>query len=526
MSSDSTESSNYDLTNRMVGDYRVLRRLGRGGMADVYLAEQQSLKRNVALKVLKPDLAKDQSYLARFRREAQAAAALVQSNIVQIYEVGESDGIHFIAQEYVPGRNLKQFIGRFGAVEPLMALNVLRQVTLALQKAHENGVIHRDIKPENIMLSTSGEIKVTDFGLARLTNNTSDSQNGLTQIGITMGTPLYMSPEQAEGRHLDTRSDIYSLGATLYHILAGKPPFEADNPIAIAVKQVKEVAENLHSLRQDVPDELNSLVHDMMAKKADDRPATPSELLARAKQIRMDDDQDWNSLAEKLIQDDSDTAPLNPNYTESKLAVTRQLQTVMSGNVASWWSSRSTWIAIFSLLLAAGSIGAASALLNPPANLLAKRQLEASSLIEKQDSVKAQYQFAYSGHGDAESAWQAVLDHFPLDQASEDQQGQTEYYHQLAKERLAEVYLEQREYEKAKKIYLNFIDYEGIMERVNANGHAGLAVLYRLSEQLAQSQTEIEKISSRELVSPYLNRRLRVSRGDRIPRRRRFSDAQ
>ena len=412
MSPDSADTSAHDLTNRVVGDYRVLRRLGRGGMADVYLAEQKSLKRNVALKVLKADLAKDQSYLTRFRREAQAAAALVQSNIVQIYEVGESDGIHFIAQEYVPGRNLKQFIGRYGAVEPLMALNVLRQVTLALQKANENGVIHRDIKPENIMLSTSGEIKVTDFGLARLTNNMSDSQNGLTQIGITMGTPLYMSPEQAEGKHLDSRSDIYSLGATLYHILAGKPPFDGENPIAIAVKQVNEDAQKLHVVRKDAPEELNTLVHDMMAKSADDRPASPSELLNRIKKVRISDEQDWDSLAEKLMRDDSEL--LSPNDTESKLAVTRQLQQIMLGQVGHWWTSKSIWLALAALLLIAASLGAATAMFNPPLDLLANRKSGTGTTVPKKSNVQEQYQSAYTYSGDSELAWNAVLEFFPL----------------------------------------------------------------------------------------------------------------
>ena len=195
-----------DLTGRTVADYRVLRRLGRGGMADVYLAQQVSLKRNVALKVLKPELARDSSYIQRFQREAQSAALLVQANIVQIYEVGEHEGLHYIAQEYVIGRNLREYIARNGAVKPVLAINVLRQSALALSKADQHNVIHRDIKPENIMLTPAGEVKVTDFGLARINNEEAD--NNLTQIGITMGTPLYMSPEQVEGQKIDIRSDI------------------------------------------------------------------------------------------------------------------------------------------------------------------------------------------------------------------------------------------------------------------------------------------------------------------------------
>ncbi|MEM9411984.1 MAG: protein kinase, partial [Planctomycetota bacterium] len=157
-----------DLTGKTIGGYTIIRRLGRGGMADVYLARQESLERNVALKVLKPDLARDTSYIERFKREAQSAAKLVQSNIVAVYEVGQIEGIHFIAQEYVVGRNLREYLARNGSAKPVMAINVLRQVTLALQKAEQNHIIHRDIKPENIMLSPNGEVKVADFGLARV----------------------------------------------------------------------------------------------------------------------------------------------------------------------------------------------------------------------------------------------------------------------------------------------------------------------------------------------------------------------
>ena len=187
--SQSTDLPTGDLSGLVLGEYQLLRRLGQGGMAFVYLALQKSLQRKVALKVLKADLAEDETYVKRFEREAQAAAKLTQGNIVQIYEVGHAEGYHFIAQEYVAGRNLRQYIGRHGAVEPVMAVNVLRQCSLALQKASETGVVHRDIKPENIMLSTKGEVKIADFGLARILERSGDQ--ALTQVGVTMGTPLY-----------------------------------------------------------------------------------------------------------------------------------------------------------------------------------------------------------------------------------------------------------------------------------------------------------------------------------------------
>ena len=190
-------ASNEDLTGQEIGDYRVLRQLGSGGMAQVYLAEQQSLSRQVALKVLHAQLADDASYVQRFLNEARAAASLVHPNIVQIYEVGNAAGVHFIAQEYVQGQNLAQVMQRGGTLLPGLVLEVLRQVVSALCKAQELEIVHRDLKPENILLSPSGEVKVADFGLARVLNSQSKT---LTQVGVTMGTPLYMSPEQVEGR--------------------------------------------------------------------------------------------------------------------------------------------------------------------------------------------------------------------------------------------------------------------------------------------------------------------------------------
>ena len=201
-----------DLSGRTLGDFRLLRRLGRGAMAEVYLAEQQKLRRQVALKVLKTNLAGDATYVARFQNEAMAAAALVHANIVQIYEVGQADGCHYIAQEYVPGMNLREWLQRNGTPDAAFALTVMRQTAAALHKAAQAGIVHRDIKPENIMLSTGGEVKVADFGLARIGRD--DDALHLTQIGVTMGTPLYMSPEQVEGKDLDPRSDLYRFGVS------------------------------------------------------------------------------------------------------------------------------------------------------------------------------------------------------------------------------------------------------------------------------------------------------------------------
>jgi serine/threonine-protein kinase len=271
-----------DLTGREIGDYRILRRLGAGGMAQVYLAEQRSLSRPVALKILPPTLAGDGAYVERFQQEARAAAALVHANIVQIYEVGRADGVHFIAQEYVRGKNLGEVIKRQTALEPRVVLDILRQVTAALCKACEAGIVHRDLKPENIMLSSSGEVKVADFGLARF--ESADAKT-LTEVGVTMGTPLYMSPEQIEGRAVDSRSDIYSLGATCYHLLAGSPPHLGETALAIAVQHLNVAPRPLENVRDDVPSGLARIVHRMMAKKPENRYQGPSELLADLRRL-------------------------------------------------------------------------------------------------------------------------------------------------------------------------------------------------------------------------------------------------
>ena len=282
MSEPQSPTSSENLTGQEIGDFRLLRRLGSGGMAEVYLAEQRSLGRQVALKVLHTQLASDANYVLRFQNEARAAAALVHPNIVQIHEVGEVGGFHFIAQEYVAGKNLSQVMQRQGAFEPGLVLDILRQVVAALCKSHELGIVHRDIKPENILFSHSGEVKVADFGLARMQN--SDTRT-LTQVGVAMGTPLYMSPEQIEGREVDVRSDIYSLGVTSYHLLTGMPPHTGETALAIAVQHLNSLPKPLENVRTDLPSGLARLVHRMLAKKPEQRPGSPSELLSDLRKL-------------------------------------------------------------------------------------------------------------------------------------------------------------------------------------------------------------------------------------------------
>jgi serine/threonine-protein kinase len=279
------ETASADLSGRTLGDFRVLRKLGQGGMGQVYLAEQISLKRKVALKVLRPDLAANEQALARFKLEAEAVARATHANIVQVYSSDVADGIPFMALEYVEGRNLKDYVAKKGPPELLVALSIMRQVASALQRAGELGIIHRDVKPENILLTRKGEVKVADFGLARCLEGAGPGVN-LTQTGVSMGTPLYMSPEQVEGKPVDSRTDIYSFGVTCYHMLAGQPPFTGATAFEVALAHVRKEPPPLRQLRPDLPEALCAVVAKMMAKEPAQRYQTGRELLRDLARLR------------------------------------------------------------------------------------------------------------------------------------------------------------------------------------------------------------------------------------------------
>jgi predicted Ser/Thr protein kinase len=300
-----------DLTGRVLGDFRILRCLGHGGMGRVYLAEQLSLRRKVALKFLRPDLAANPSSLERFKNEALAAARITHANIVQVYAIGETDGLNFIALEYVEGRNLGEYLEKKGPPQVLLALSIMRQVAAALQRAAEAGIVHRDIKPENILLTRKGEVKVTDFGLSRCLED--DRQQRLTQSGVTMGTPLYMSPEQVQGgQPVDARTDIYSFGVTCYHMLAGRPPFRGDNPFEVALQHVNKDPEPLHAVRPDLPPELCAVVHRMMARDPAQRYQTGRDLLRDLARLRERLVQAGGPQHTQELSLDSNAAPSNP----------------------------------------------------------------------------------------------------------------------------------------------------------------------------------------------------------------------
>ena len=259
------------------GRYELVRRIARGGMAEVYLARDLLLDRHVALKVLFPELSVDEAFVARFRREAQAAANLSHPNIVSVYDWGEGDGAYFIVMEYIDGRPLSSHIRAEGALLPDRAAAVGAAVASALAFAHRAGVIHRDVKPGNVLITSEGHVKVADFGIARAT---SAAQEDLTQTGAVMGTATYFSPEQAQGLPVDPRTDLYSLGVVLYEMVTGQPPFSGDSAVAIAYKHVGETAVPPRQVNPALPQAFEDIVLMAMAKDPADRYQTADELRA------------------------------------------------------------------------------------------------------------------------------------------------------------------------------------------------------------------------------------------------------
>ncbi len=256
--------------------YEIQQRIGRGGMADVFLARDLLLDRLVAIKVLFPEFATDPNFVERFRREAQSAANLTHPNIVAVYDWGKYANTYFMAMEYVQGRTLADILRANGHVNSVQAAEIANEVAAALGNAHASGVVHRDIKPANILIGSNGQVKVADFGIARAMN--APSENNLTQVGSVMGTATYFSPEQAQGAQPDPRSDLYSLGIVLYEMVAGKPPFAGENPVSIAYKQVHDLPQPLNQLVADVPRPFEAIVAKLLAKDPNMRYANADAL--------------------------------------------------------------------------------------------------------------------------------------------------------------------------------------------------------------------------------------------------------
>ena len=259
------------------GRYELHRRLGRGGMAEVFLARDRLLDRPVAVKVLFSEFATDPAFVERFRREAQAAANLSHPNICGVYDWGNEDGTYFIVMEYVDGRSLADIMREEGPLHPRRAAEIAFEVAGALGFAHSKGVVHRDVKPGNVLISGTGAAKVVDFGIARALSSPSEE---LTQAGSVMGTATYFSPEQAQGFQVDARSDLYSLGVVLFEMVTGRPPFNGDSPVAIAYKHVQESPPRPSTLVSGLPPGLEAIIGKLLAKHPDNRYRSAEDLRA------------------------------------------------------------------------------------------------------------------------------------------------------------------------------------------------------------------------------------------------------
>jgi serine/threonine-protein kinase len=401
-------------SGQRVGDYQIEFLLGTGGMADVYYAIDLQLDRPVALKILRPKLASDETYLQRFQQEAKAAAALVHPNIVQIYSVGQHGDLRYIAQEFVPGANLRHYLNfqsGEGSVDRQLPiteiLSILLQTLAALSKSASLGIVHRDIKPENIMLTLEGEVKIADFGLARLSFS---EDPRLTDAGIALGTPIYMSPEQIQGEPVDIRSDLYSLGVTLFHILYGQPPFRGETPLALAMQHVQGRLPELSSLRNSVPQSLTELVQRLLAKSPSDRFSSPSEVLDFLHQHRRDDlGSYWPERTVPL----PDVARANSGGASQ---ATQKLQALLKPRPQSSTARRMIQLVAVAVWLAAAFVtGLSIADRNmPPIENLLKLKEAVFKGIPRQADAKSQYEWALLDRSSSRIAkWEAVENYFP-----------------------------------------------------------------------------------------------------------------
>ena len=246
--------------------YQIIRTIGEGGMANVYLAHDLILDRDVAVKILRGDLADDEKFVRRFQREAIAASSLSHPNIVEMYDVGEDDGKYYIVMEYVDGKTLKNLIKKRGALTLPEVIDIMLQLTSAIACAHDSNIIHRDIKPQNVLIKEDGIVKITDFGIAMALNS-----NELTQTNSVMGSVHYLPPEQANGRGATVKSDIYSLGIVMFELLTGQLPFKGDNAVEIAIKQMKNQIPSVCSINSQIPQSIENIILKACAKNPKNR---------------------------------------------------------------------------------------------------------------------------------------------------------------------------------------------------------------------------------------------------------------
>ncbi|TWT42468.1 serine/threonine-protein kinase [Botrimarina hoheduenensis] len=458
-----------DLTGKQLNDFRLLRLIGRGAMATVYLAEQQSLARRVAIKVLNPDLAGDARQVARFQQEARAAASMTHPAIVQVYEVGSVGEHYYLAQEYVPGGSLGDLLRRQGRLAPGAVLGVMWQVAQGLAAAAERGLVHRDIKPDNLMLDRTGAVKVADFGLARL----AEAGTNMTREGVALGTPLYMSPEQVEARPIDARSDLYSLGVTAFHLLTGDPPFVGDSPLAVAMQHVGSPPPTVCERDPEAPPALAQVIDKLLQKSPDQRYLSPEALLAALAETVSHAERDgWSEssaagLTNTLARAATVTRELGVERERLSAAMRRERRT---GRYARW-------------MIAAAVLGGAilGGLLRPQPLLPQPGAPE----VARADSAKAQLLIAK--RVDTPDAWRAVARYHPE---------ADRFFLLLATRGLAACLLE-RDAPQAAEFELRRLGAEGATSPEFAVfSQAGLAIAYAQAGRDDDARTALERFDS------------------------------
>jgi tRNA A-37 threonylcarbamoyl transferase component Bud32 len=473
----------------ILGEFRLLRRLGRGGMAEVYLAEQTLLKRHVAIKVMRPELTLDESLRQRFQKEALAVAGLNHPNIVQVYTVGEDAGRFYIAQEYVNGQNLREYLTRKGPPELPVALIIMKQVAAALQAAAQAGIVHRDIKPENIMLGRKSEVKVTDFGLAKR-GESSESQQ-LTQHGTTMGTPLYMSPEQVHGKSVDQRSDIYSFGVTCFHMLAGHPPFRGESAISIAMQHIKDDPPSLEKLRPDLPALLCRIIHKCLEKDPDARYQTAGLVIKDLKRITQ----------EKGLSAHSKPSNDRPAVEPDRIPMLQRLQNILRNPAAQAVKladlplkrqlRRLLVVGLLVLIMFAG-IGWISRPVDPLQVKQTTKIGPIADAIPKKNTPAEQYWLASNKRHDI-AAWEAVRTNFPNDKV----------FTPAALIELGLRYLQDRRPVEALQCFDQLVSYGEIERQWQAAGWAGqAAVMNQQGDYAGSHKLLMEKLATRQKDLP------------------------
>ena len=310
-----------ELGTMLSGRYEVLKRVGSGGMADVYMAKDHKLNRNVAVKVLKSEYVEDEKFLKKFETEAQAVARLSHPNIVNIYDVGMEDGINYIVMELAEGITLKEYIRKKGYLSPKETFEISTQIASAISHAHKNHIIHRDIKPQNILVSDTGIIKVTDFGIAKAT-----SSNTVTSTATAMGSVHYISPEQAKGRFCDEKSDIYSLGITMYEMVTGHVPFDHENGVTIALMHLQNEITPPSQIRDGIPDSLEKIILKCTMKKPEERYQTADDLIADLRLVFEDTSGGYVGVVPAI--DDSPTIMIDQNELTQRINTPKKDQKI------------------------------------------------------------------------------------------------------------------------------------------------------------------------------------------------------